>query len=224
MKHIPYALVYEDSDILVVNKNYNVLTIATKDRKTFHRNLQYYLNQYLKEKREKVYLVHRLDFETSGLLIFAKSKEVQATLKGCFLRHEVTRLYEAVIKEKEEERKGFRLYEAYLSVNGRNGKVSLSDKERGKYAARKYRRRNQIQIGTAREISLITGRKNQIRIGLHDLGYTLIGDTRYSKDEAKRRYLNCFFLSFPKSSNLKRREFSLPPLWIRDEKENQSSI
>ena len=54
MKRIPYQIVYEDEEIIVVNKNYNVLTIATDDKKTFHNNLQYYLNQYLKEKKEKV--------------------------------------------------------------------------------------------------------------------------------------------------------------------------
>ncbi len=224
MKKIPYTLVYEDNGILVVNKNYNVFTVATDDKKTYHQNLQYYLNRYLRKKKERVYLVHRLDYETSGLLVFAKSPEVQSRLKNCFENHQVIRRYEAVIREKKEEEKVFHLYEAYLSIDKKSGKVALSDKERGKYAARKYRRRNRIQIGTAMEISLITGRKNQIRIGLHDLGYTLIGDTRYSKDEAKRRYLNCFSLAFPESSNLKRREFSLPPLWIRDEKEDQSSI
>lgn len=215
MKRIPYQIVYEDEKVIVVNKNYSVFTIATEDKKTYHRNLQYYLNRYLEEKKERVFLVHRLDYETSGLLVFAKDIETQKNLKDCFLNHTVERYYEAVIEEKRNPDKDFRLYETYLSINQQNGKVSLSDKEHGKYTARKYKRRNPIQIGTSRLIKLITGRKNQIRIGIHDLGYTLIGDNRYSHSISKRMYLNCFSLVFPENIGLKQNSFSIDSLWIK---------
>ena len=158
MKRIPYQIVYEDEEIIVVNKNYNVLTIATDDKKTFHNNLQYYLNQYLKEKKEKVFLIHRLDYETSGILIFAKNIERQKKLKDCFLNHTVDRYYEAVIQEKRNEDTIFHHYETYLSINSKNGKVFLSDKDNGKLAAMDYKIRNPIQIGTSLLIKLETGR------------------------------------------------------------------
>lgn len=216
MKRIPYQIVYEDEEIIVVNKNYNVLTIATDDKKTFHNNLQYYLNQYLKEKKKKVFLIHRLDYETSGILIFAKNIERQKKLKDCFLNHTVERYYEAVIQEKRKEDTIFHHYETYLSINSKNGKVFLSDKDNGKLAAMDYKIRNPIQIGTSLLIKLETGRKNQIRIGLHDLGFTLVGDNRYSNSISKRMYLNCFCLNFPETIGLKENVFSINPLWISD--------
>ncbi len=220
MKRIPYQIIYEDEEIIVVNKSYNVLTVATSDKKTFHSNIQYYLNQYLRKKKQKAFLIHRLDFETSGLLIFAKNLERQKKLKECFSNHNIKRYYEAVIQEKAKADSSYHHYEAYLCINNKNGKVSLSDKENGKFAAMDYKFRNPIQIGTSILIRLETGRKNQIRIGLHDLGFTLLGDTRYSNSISKRMYLNCFCLIFPDNIGLKQSSFFLDPLWIKSLERN----
>ena len=95
----PYYIVYEDNEILVVYKKRDVFTIATPDPKTFHHNLFYYLQVYASESHETVYLVHRLDFETSGLVVFAKTAEKQSALKAAFEARQVGRYYEAVVKE-----------------------------------------------------------------------------------------------------------------------------
>ena len=95
----PYYVVYEDGDALLVYKKRDVLSVATLDKKTYVHNLQAYLGHYAKESHEQVYLIHRLDVETSGLMIFAKSKTMQEKIKACFEARTVERYYEAVVKE-----------------------------------------------------------------------------------------------------------------------------
>lgn len=214
MKTAPYHILYEDSSVIAVYKERNVLTIHTKDKKTFHQNLYFYLSCYLRKKKEELHIVHRLDYETSGILIFAKDVEMKKRLQQCFVSHSVTRLYEAVVREKVplEYKKEVRMY---LS-DGENGSlVRETTSEDGKEAITFLKAENYIQIGTAMKIRIETGRRNQIRLALKKEGLTLIGDKRYAKDEAKRMYLNCYHLSFPSDIGLKETCFSVSPLWIR---------
>lgn len=212
MKKIPYEIVYEDESILVVYKNRDVFSVATDDIKTKNHNLFFYLKRYAASNGEKVFLVHRLDYETSGIMIFAKNYETQQYLKDCFENRTVIRLYEAVVKEKLQD-SYHKEVNLKLSQN-ESGKVYIDDVS-GKEAITIVDYLNPIQIGSALKIEIKTGRKNQIRISLHSLGLTLIGDKRYSSDIAKRMYLNAYSLSFPKNDILKKNEFFINPLWIK---------
>jgi 23S rRNA pseudouridine1911/1915/1917 synthase len=207
----PYYVVYEDQDALVVYKKRDVLSVATLDKKTYTHNLLAYLGHYAKESHEQVYLVHRLDVETSGLLIFAKSKEMQEKIKACFEARSVQRYYEAVVKEALPLGKTYDVKQ-YLAEEGM--RVIVSDEEHGKEALTHIEVANPIQIGTVLKIQIETGRKNQIRLALHSLGLTLLGDSRYGGNEAKRMYLNAYRLVFPKESGLKLLDFSSDPLWL----------
>lgn len=207
----PYYVVYEDAEALVVYKKRDVLSVATLDKKTYTHNLLAYLGHYAKEAREQVYLVHRLDVETSGLMIFAKSKEMQEKIKACFEARTVQRFYEAVIKEALPIGKTYDVKQ-YLAEEGMH--VVVSDAEHGKEALTHIEVANPIQIGTALKIQIETGRKNQIRLALHSLGFTLLGDKRYSGNDAKRMYLNAYRLVFPKESGLKILDFASDPLWL----------
>lgn len=198
----------------MVYKNRNVFSIRTKDKKTFSHNLYHYLYLYLRKKNENLFVVHRLDYETSGVMIFAKNKKMKETLQKCFEERRVVRRYEAVIKEKIELGSVYDVVQ-YLS-DGENGrKVAPVSKEEGKEAITHIKAINYINIGTALDINIETGRRNQIRIALHSLGFTLLGDTRYAFDENKRMYLNSYLLSFPEELKLKERSFSTTPLWIK---------
>lgn len=204
----PFEILYQDEDILAVYKKKDVLTIKSDDPKTFRHNLYYYLKKDVIKKDEELYVLHRLDYETSGILVFPKKKEVHVLLQKTFLNRDVTREYEAVIQEKIKLHESYEIHELLT-----DGKKVFSGSE-GKEAITSFESMNYIQIGTALKINIKTGRKNQIRLALHDSGLTLLGDRRYSESEAKRMYLNHYHLVFPSYCRLKVSEFSVHPLWI----------
>ena len=207
----PYEVVYEDKDVLVVYKKRDVLTVKTEDPKTFHHNLYYYLKKDEAKKGEQLSVLHRLDYETSGLIVFPKSDRVHSCLQMAFGKRTVIREYEAVVKEE------IPLWEEYEVHQLLSGTRNIVSGEEGKEAITSFTATNRIGIGTALKISIKTGRKNQIRISLHDSGLTLLGDRRYSKSEAKRMYLNHYRIVFPEECGLKKREFSVPPLWMEEQ-------
>lgn len=132
-------------------------------------------------------------------------------LQKSFEEHTVSRYYEAVVKEDVPLGKDF-LVKQYLEEVGM--KVVVSDEKTGKEAITHLHAQNKIQIGTALAIEIETGRRNQIRLAIQSLGLTLLGDTRYSHNEAKRMYLNEYKLVFPKELGLKQNVFEVQPLWI----------
>ncbi len=216
MKATPYSIVYEDDEILVVYKSRDVFTIRTNDKKTYAHNLYHYLYLYLQKKGERPFIVHRLDYETSGLLVFAKKESMKKKLQKAFEERKVLREYEAVIKERIPLHEEYTV-KMYLS-DGTNGrKVLKTSKEEGKEAITHLSSMNSIQIGTAMKIRIETGRRNQIRMAIHELRFTLLGDKRYSLDENKRMYLNSYHLAFPGELGLLKNDFFITPLWIKEE-------
>lgn len=211
----PYLIVYEDDQIIVVNKSRDVFTIHTDDKKTYHHNLYYYLSLYLRKKNESLYIVHRLDYETSGLVIFAKTLAVKKVLQNAFVKRKVTRLYEAVVREELNDSYQVGIQQKLLDTGNKVIPVNLDNNE-AKVSITKVSYQNKIQIGSVLKVEIETGRRNQIRIALNSLGLTLLGDKRYSKDIAKRMYLNSYYLSFLEECNLKQSTFKLPPLWIKE--------
>lgn len=213
MRKPPYQIIYEDEQIIVVYKERNVFSIRTTDKRTFTHNLYHYIHEYLKKKNERPFIVHRLDYETSGIMIFAKSSELKEELQSYFENRQVIRLYEAVIKEKIDPNISYNVIQ-YLASNGKGGKVFVADKSIGKEAITHLCSKNQIQIGTVLDISIETGRRAQIRMAINSLGYHLLGDNRYSNIPAKRMYLNAYKLVFPENSSTKKKEFYVKPLWL----------
>jgi 23S rRNA pseudouridine1911/1915/1917 synthase len=210
----PYQILYEDSSLLAVYKKREVFSVPTDDKKTYAHNLFGYLRSDVRKKNETLYLIHRLDYETSGVMIFAKTPEVQRKLKESFEDRTVKRLYEAVVAEKIPVGKTYSVHQ-YLQEEGKKTEVSPTPEE-GKEAITLIRAVNPIQIGTALQIEIQTGRHNQIRVALASLGLTLLGDSRYSHSEAKRLYLNAYSLAFPAGLGLAQNVFETPPLWIRE--------
>ncbi|MFA6587217.1 MAG: RNA pseudouridine synthase [Bacilli bacterium] len=208
----PFSVLYEDGNMVAVYKKQKILSVATDDEKTFHQNLLSYLR---KDLHFPVYLVHRLDYETSGVMVFAKDVKTQNTLKDCFEKRTVKREYEAVVKEEIPAGKVFEVKQ--LLEESKNGTVTVVDKG-GKEAITRIVAGNRIQIGTALHIEIETGRKNQIRLALQSLGLTLVGDPHSDKEEAKRMYLNGYRLSFPKDAILKQDCFETKPLWLIEQK------
>jgi len=207
----PYDILYEDEDVIIVYKKRNVFSVSTADKATFTHNLFQYLQWYANRKKEKVLAVHRLDYETSGVMAFAKKPEVKEKLQRAFEERKVGRYYEAVIKEKVPLGREA-VVKQYIEEKGT--KVFLSDPLNGKEAITSIRVQNYIQIGTVLAIKIETGRRSQIRFALEEEGYTLLGDKRIAHSEAKRMYLNEYKLTFPPETGLKKLEFETIPLWL----------
>ena len=170
------AILHEDRDILVVLKSQGLLTVATeRERET---TAQAYLNAYLKQKGEdRVHVVHRLDRETSGVLIFAKHFEAREALKAQFAVHEVDRVYVAIIEGAMHPAKG--TIQSHLRERRDLRMESVKSHPDAKLAVTHYRTIESKNGYSMLEITLETGRKNQIRTHLAEGGHPVIGDRMY---------------------------------------------
>ena len=179
------ALLYEDSDILVVNKPAGLLTMATDSEKT--RTAYFIMTDYVRRghrrSRNRIFIVHRLDRETSGILIFAKTIEAKLHLQQHWDTTE--KKYLAVVHgrmEKETE-----VISSYLAENKAHLVYSTSDRSKGRLARTAYRVLKQARDFALLEVDLLTGRKHQIRVHLSDIGHRVVGDTRYGKENRGNR-------------------------------------
>jgi 23S rRNA pseudouridine1911/1915/1917 synthase len=216
---LPYGLevVFEDSDIIVAHKPVNLLTVATAGER--ERTAYACLRAWLKERNpcNKLFVVHRLDKFASGVLVFAKSERVQSLLKGIFKRHDIQRKYLAVVEGLVDKNQG--TIQSYLAENRLMRMYSTEDKARGKLAVTHFRVLRRTRGFSSLEVTLETGRKNQIRVHLSEMGHPIVGDRAYGcvKDPLKRLGLHAFHLSFRHPVNGKPMLFQTepPPEFVR---------
>lgn len=167
-------IIYEDDNIIVIDKPSKLLTIANKDEKeeTLYRKV----SNYLKKQKKKVFIIHRLDFDTSGIIIFAKNQKAQKLYQENWNNLAKTREYTAVV-EGITNKNGH--IESYLKQNKslfvysskyKDGLFSITDYERIKHNS-KY---------SLLKIHIKTGRRNQIRCHMKDINHPIVGDTRYN--------------------------------------------
>ncbi|MBP3331400.1 MAG: RluA family pseudouridine synthase [Tidjanibacter sp.] len=174
--HPMMRIVYEDEYIVVIDKRNGLLSIATD--KEPQKNAYYILSQYLKRQdaRNKIFVIHRLDRETSGLMMFAKNEEVKRIMQENWLTQVLDRRYAAVVEGVMPTEEG--KIETWL-VEDANHKVWVSRDENGKKAVTHY-----SVIKAGKEYSLVdlkldTGRKNQIRAHLEWMKCSIAGDKKY---------------------------------------------
>lgn len=205
-------IVFEDHDLILINKPSGLLTMGTQSEK---ENTAYFiLSNYVKRagKQNKIFIVHRLDRDTSGLLLFAKSEEVRDLLQKNWHNKHHFREYFAIVSgdiSPEED-----TIESYLKENSNFEVFSVDDDESegAQHAITHYKR-----ISGNGEYSLLsvipeTGRKNQIRVHLHDIGFPIIGDKRYGDGDnpIRRLGLHACKLSFLHPVSGKKMEFQTP--------------
>jgi len=170
-------IVYQDETVVVVDKPAGLLTMATDTErsKTLYAMLRAEANP--KRPAEKIFIVHRLDREASGLLVFAKSVESKEHLQNQFKDHSAGRTYTAVVEGRVlpesltirsylAENKAYRVYS---TQNARSGKLAVTHIQVVKRNAKT----------TVLEVELETGRKHQIRVHLADSGHPIVGDKVY---------------------------------------------
>ncbi len=175
-------IVYEDDDIIVVEKGYGLLSMGN-DKKP--DNTAYsILRGYVKwtNPLNKIFIVHRLDRDTSGLMMFAKSMEAKEKMQHNWNNMVLNRVYVAVVEGEPEEKEG--TVKSYLVENSRYEVYSTDDPKKGQLAVTRYRTIQTNGKYSLLELELDTGRKNQIRVHMHDLGHPISGDTKYGAEKS----------------------------------------
>jgi len=180
------VILHEDREILVVDKPAGLLTIGTERDRT--HTAYYILTDYVRKgcarSRNRVFIVHRLDRETSGVLVFAKSEEAKVRLQGAWCDTE--KKYLAVVHG--QCRKSAETITTFLAENQALVMYSTTDPAKGKLSHTAYQVLKQTKRFALLEVSLLTGRKNQIRVHLADIGHPIVGDRKYGN--VKESYAN----------------------------------
>jgi len=175
------SILFEDRDILVVDKTDGLLTVSTE--KVKENTAFYLLNNYVRKgiqkSKNRVYIVHRLDKDTSGVLIFAKSEHAKRYLQKEWQGFE--KKYYALVHGTLAEKEG--LITSYLVESSAHKMYSVDDPEKGKLAKTGYKVLKESKKYSLLEIDLLTGRKNQIRVHLSDKGCPVVGDKKYGEKQ-----------------------------------------
>lgn len=171
-------IVYEDDDIIVVNKGYGLLSVGTDSKRdgTAYSILRDYVKRV--DPRQKLFIVHRLDQHTSGLMMFAKTAEAKETMQHNWNNMVLERRYIAIVEGGEIDPPAGKV-ESYLAENAVHEVYSTKDPKEGQHALTRYRTIHTRGQYSMVELQLETGRKNQIRVHMKDLGHPIVGDRRY---------------------------------------------
>ncbi len=174
------SILHEDRDILVVDKPSGLLTVATDSEKikTAFVSLTDYIRKGSTSSRKRIYVVHRLDRDTSGILVFAKSEEVKDKLQSGW--QNIEKKYVAVVHGHFKEPSG--VITSYLAENKAQVVYSVKDITLGKLSHTSYRVLKETKNYSLVEVDLLTGRKNQIRVHFAEEKHPIVGDTKYGED------------------------------------------
>ena len=166
-----------DDDIIVINKGSGILSVSTDNVKdgTAYSILRDYLKK--KDPRLMLFVVHRLDRDTSGLMMFAKNVEAKEAMQHNWNNMVLGRKYVAVVEGKVADEEG--IVKSYLAETSQFEVYSTQNSEEGQLAITRYRRLQCHNGYSLMELSLDTGRKNQIRVHMKDLGHPIVGDRKY---------------------------------------------
>ncbi len=197
-QRLQFPIVYEDDSIIVIDKPAGLLTMGTEDDKV---NTAYFmLTEYVREKslkgKGRIFIVHRLDRDTSGLVVFAKREDIKVKLQEEWKA--AVKKYYAVVEG--VPRKTSDTLESYLVEDDYRRVYSTNERAKGaKNATTLYRLVSTSHAGFALlDVTLVTGRKNQIRVQLADIGHAVVGDEKYgaTQNPLGRLGLHAYYLSF----------------------------
>ena len=170
-------IIYEDKDIIVINKPSGLLTVATEKEK--NKTAYHLVMEYLKKKNKnnRIFIIHRLDKDTSGIIMFAKNERAKHLYQDNWNDIVKKRCYYAVIAGKMENKEG--TIKSYLKENG-NMVYSVKDRS-GKLAITEYKVLKKRKNISLLDINLKTGRKNQIRVHMKENKTPILGDLKYGE-------------------------------------------
>lgn len=173
-------ILYEDADLLAIHKPEGLAAIPERDpsRPSARRLLE-------TARGERLWVVHRLDKEASGVLLFARNAKIHRYLNTLFERRQVTKRYRALVHGQVAPAQGQIQAPIRLYGSGRMG----VDPERGKPSETRYRVLEHLgEAYTLLEALPLTGRRHQIRVHLYHIGHPIVGDWRYGDRSMQQRY------------------------------------
>ena len=209
MKHkhrLPFPILFEDDDVIVIAKPEGLLTthtrLAGRRARESQQTAENILNDYVRKgqlkSRKRVWLVHRLDRETSGVMMFAKSEQVADRFRSDW-SNLTEKTYIARVQGVLADESG--VFESFLREDGDGYRMrsvkGASEKTQGvKFARTEWRRLSAEKGTTLVEVKLKTGRKNQIRVHFSEAGHPVVGDVKYGGKKAGRLHLHASVLRF----------------------------
>jgi 23S rRNA pseudouridine1911/1915/1917 synthase len=213
-KEIPdprIAILHEDADLIVIDKAAGLLTVASPTEA--EETAVAFLNTYLGARRgeDRVHVVHRLDYDCSGVLVFAKDADMRRRLQARFAAHDIDRIYVAIIHGQLPQPVG--TIRSWLAEDRLLRVSSTANEQEGKEAITHYRTVASGPRYAVLEVTLETGRRNQIRVHLAEAGHPIVGDTMYGKGRENpvgRLALHARELGFVHPRTGKKLRFSVP--------------
>lgn len=171
-------LVYEDKELLIINKPAKLLTIATEKEKihTLYNEASIYVKK--QNPKNKIFIVHRLDKDTSGIVVFAKTEKVKNILQNDWEKYAPIREYLAIVEGRLSKKSGQIIN--YLKETKIFQVYDSKDKISGKKAITNYEVLAQTKHYSLVKINILTGRKNQIRVALSSINHPILGDKKYN--------------------------------------------
>lgn len=206
-------IVYEDPSLIVIDKPANLLSMGTdtEREKTAYAYLTDYVRRGNPRSQERIWIVHRLDYETSGLMVFARTEAVKQALQANW--EQVEKRYVALVEGEPAEDQG--TWTSYLDETGPYKIFSAPPSDKTRLAITHFKVLKRSPYCSLVELDLATGRRNQIRVHLAEAHCPIIGDKKYGSqtNPARRIALHAGFLQFqhPASRELVTFESPLPP-------------
>ena len=186
-------ILFEDKYIIAINKPHNLLTIGTnkEKEKTLYRKVSDYVKK--QHKSNKIFIVHRLDKDTSGIIIFAKKQEVKSKMQRDWDKNK--RKYIALVEGKVTESKTIKNWLRETKTLYTYSSNKIND---GKLAITRYKPIKTSKEYSLLDIEILTGRKNQIRVHMHDILHPIVGDKKYGskKNPIRRMCLHANYIKF----------------------------
>lgn len=171
------SIVFEDKDLIVIDKHAGVLSVATSNERT--QTAYNLLSRHVKKQdpANKIFVVHRLDRETSGLMMFAKREKIKRILQDTWQTTIKERTYIAIIEGAVKEPEG--VVTSYLKESKALIVYSSQNPHNGRKAVTHYQTIKSTKKYSLLKVNLETGRKHQVRVHMKDLGHSIVGDKKY---------------------------------------------
>ncbi len=210
-------IVYEDQELIIINKPSGLLTIATdkEKRKTAYAILSNYVK--MADPENKIFIIHRLDRETSGLLMFAKNEKIKQQIQETWTTTIDQRTYVGVVEGEVKQQEGTVV--SWLNESKAFIVYSSQNSQHGQRAVTHYKKIKSNSAFSLLQINLETGRKHQIRVHMQDINHPIIGDSKYgaTQNPIRRMGLHAQVLAFthPKTGELCRFETEIPRKFLQ---------
>ena len=212
-------IIYEDEYFFVINKPAGLLSISTtkeKEKTAYHLVREFIKNR---KKNDKIFVLHRLDKDTSGILVFVKDNTLKNLLQNNWDKYVKTREYVSLVTGNVKDVDD---YTCYLKEIGPD-KVIVTNKKEGKVAITSFKTINKNNKYSLVKVNIKTGRRNQIRVVLNHLGSPIVGDKKYGGIKSNRLYLHAskLIITNPLNNKIYTFESSVPTSFkkvFKDEK------